>query len=220
MGPKCTYICGREEPGLLVLSTAPAAMSKRAFNRFLHITARTKSGIKSVLVGPPHPVSNIRPVLYDGQLPDRTATNAYSAREVQPPRDAASDPTKFQLDLTLQRLDRFNHNFWLDVRFFFQRFRLVVFTPSVHRLQSNTRFHVAQEKFLQKLRPRLDLAKTPEERGRMEEEHLTQFYRQWSSNERAVQQQYTREWTRAQYSSIWFAAKMTWRSWVARIIGA
>ncbi|PVF99116.1 hypothetical protein CPB86DRAFT_703866, partial [Serendipita vermifera] len=176
-----------------------STMSKRVFSRQLHITATTKSGIKSVLVGPPHPVSNIRPILYDGQLPDQTPTNAYSAREVQPHNETSGDPHKFQLNLTLQRLDRFNHDFWLD---------------------SNTRFHSAQEKFMQKLRPRLDLAKTPEERATMEEEHLTQFYRQWSSNEREVQRQYTREWTRSQYSSIWFAAKMTWRSWVARIIGA
>lgn len=79
-------------------------MSKRASRPF------------SILVGPPHPISNLRPVLYNG-IPDQTKTNAYSPNELRP--NLSLDPTKFQLDLTLQRLDKFNHDFWLNVSILF-----------------------------------------------------------------------------------------------------
>lgn len=76
-------------------------MSKRAISRTLHI-----------LVGPPHPISNLRPVLYNG-LPDQLKSNNYSPHELR--ADIPVDPTKFQLDLTLQRIDKTNHEFWVQV---------------------------------------------------------------------------------------------------------
>jgi hypothetical protein len=67
-----------------------------------------------ILVGPPHPVSNLRPALYNG-LPDQSKSNAYSRNELC--SDIPVDPNKFQLDLTLQRIDKSNHEFWVQVRY-------------------------------------------------------------------------------------------------------
>lgn len=64
-----------------------------------------------MLVGPPDPVSNLRPVLYNG-LPDQTKTNAYSPQEL---RAHPIDPNKFELDLASQRIDKLNHEFWTEV---------------------------------------------------------------------------------------------------------
>jgi hypothetical protein len=86
-----------------------STMSRLPRLRFFHSTYLRKN----ILVGPPDPVSNLRPVLYDG-LPDQKKTNAYSSREL---RAHPMDPHKFELDLASQRLDKFNQEFWTNVRF-------------------------------------------------------------------------------------------------------
>ena len=72
----------------------------------------TAAAARNKLVGPPHPVSNLRPVLYDG-LPDQAQSTNYSPRELR--SHIPVDGTKFQLDLSMQRIDKFNHDFWADV---------------------------------------------------------------------------------------------------------
>jgi apoptogenic protein 1 len=67
-----------------------------------------------ILVGPPHPVSNLRPVLYNG-LPHHSKSNAYSPHELRD--ELPVDSHKFQLDLTLQRIDKYNHEFWVQVHY-------------------------------------------------------------------------------------------------------
>jgi len=88
-------------------------MSKRTILlRFLHTTIPQNQ----ILVGPPHPVSNLRPVLYNGIAHDddhAKPINAYSPNELQ--SHIPIDPDKFQLDLTLKALDKFNHDFWVEV---------------------------------------------------------------------------------------------------------
>ncbi|CCA70977.1 hypothetical protein PIIN_04910 [Serendipita indica DSM 11827] len=186
-------LSGRTLPlGLVSVSAASlgSTMSKLKTIRRLHTSLITRN----TLVGPPHPVSNLRPVLYNG-LPDQTQTNNYSPRELR--SHVPVDGTKFQLELSMQRIDKFNHEFWAD---------------------SNKRFYETKDAFLRARQPRLDLAKTPEERSQMEEEHLAEFYRFWVLSERDTQRQYTSEWLRAQYGSIWTAARFVWQGWMQRLL--
>jgi hypothetical protein len=77
----------------------------------------------STLVGPPHPISNLRPVIYPSPSPRSTDASGsspslnhpYSLREFA---GNAADTDEFDLHFRLQRaaLDKFNHDFWADVR--------------------------------------------------------------------------------------------------------
>ena len=70
-------------------------------------------------VGPPDPVSNIRPVLYDDLGPTslESPPHPYSLDEFG--RD--SDTLEYQWKLQRQQLDAFNDAFWRDVRFSHRR---------------------------------------------------------------------------------------------------
>jgi Apoptogenic protein 1 len=81
--------------------------------RLLHSSVPTAN-----YVGPPDPVSNIRPVLYN-DLSSRTAESPqqhpYSLDEF---RNDSEDTLEYQWKLQRQQLDAFNDAFWRDVRFF------------------------------------------------------------------------------------------------------
>lgn len=65
------------------------------------------------LVGPPHPISHIRPILYDtASRPPTDQTHPYSLSEFT---DGTEDSLELQLRIEQQRLYLFNHEFWLDV---------------------------------------------------------------------------------------------------------
>jgi apoptogenic protein 1 len=65
------------------------------------------------LVGPPHPVSNIRSVLFRGQSsPSSPTTHPYSLAEFG---ETDEDSTDLQWRIERERLNAFNHAFWLDV---------------------------------------------------------------------------------------------------------
>jgi Apoptogenic protein 1 len=70
-------------------------------------------------VGPPDPVSNIRPVLYHDLDPTSVESprHPYSLDEFR--RD--SDTLEYQWKLQRQQLDAFNDAFWRDVRFSHRR---------------------------------------------------------------------------------------------------
>lgn len=70
-------------------------------------------------VGPPDPVSNIRPVLYHDLDPTSVESprHPYSLDEFR--RD--SDTLEYQWKLQRQQLDAFNDAFWRDVRFLHRR---------------------------------------------------------------------------------------------------
>ena len=65
-------------------------------------------------VGPPDPVSNIRPVLYD----DPSVTNAEPLRHPYALDEFRDDSytLEYQWKLHRQQLDAFNDSFWRDVR--------------------------------------------------------------------------------------------------------
>lgn len=62
-------------------------------------------------VGPPDPVSNLRPVVYDDALPPAPdARHPYSLDEF------SGDVREYQWKMQRQELDAYNQAFWTDVR--------------------------------------------------------------------------------------------------------
>lgn len=74
-------------------------------NRLFSSSARASN-----LVGPSHPLSNLRPVIYDDALPKPSPKpgHPYSLSEFRGVRD-------YQWKLQRQQLDSFNHVFWAEV---------------------------------------------------------------------------------------------------------
>lgn len=79
---------------------------RRLFSiRSLHITP-----VACHLVGPPDPVSNLRPVIYDDALPPPPdPRHPYSLKEF------TGDIREYQWKMQRQELDAYNQAFWLDV---------------------------------------------------------------------------------------------------------
>ncbi|KAI0636925.1 hypothetical protein C8Q77DRAFT_1154813 [Trametes polyzona] len=97
-------------------------------------TARTPSSIRYFhaslsrrhLVGPPDPISHLRPVIYDDAPPPAAprVRHPYSLKEF------TGNTREYQWKMQRQELDAFNHAFWLD---------------------SNSRFYAAKDAVLQSL---------------------------------------------------------------------
>lgn len=69
------------------------------------------SCIRRDLIGPPDPVSNLRPVIYDDAPPTAPPTShPYSLKEF------TGDTREYQWKVQRQEVDAMNHNFWTDVR--------------------------------------------------------------------------------------------------------
>ena len=90
------------------LRRRPTSLVLRPLRHF-HSSVRT-----SDYVGPPDPVSNIRPVLYD----DPSVTNAEPLRHPYALDEFRDDSytLEYQWKLHRQQLDAFNDAFWRDVR--------------------------------------------------------------------------------------------------------
>jgi hypothetical protein len=88
----------------------PTSLALRRL-RLLHSSAPTAN-----YVGPPDPVSNIRPVLYN-DLSSTTAESPQHPYSLDEFRND-SDTLEYQWKLQRQQLDVFNDAFWRDVRFF------------------------------------------------------------------------------------------------------
>ncbi|KZT26373.1 hypothetical protein NEOLEDRAFT_1155868 [Neolentinus lepideus HHB14362 ss-1] len=156
--------------------------------RLLHTTAPSKD-----LVGPPDPVSNLRPVYYDDPLPVRW--HPYSLEEFSDPEVENAGPSvqdlELQYKLLRQQLDAFNHAFWTD---------------------SNLRFESAKSMILQSL----PSSSTPQDRDIA----LAHFYQQWLNQESARQQQYTAEFRRRSWDGLVLAARVEYAKLKARLSGA
>ena len=95
----------------------PATTVLRATTRLrqFHTTACAK-----YLVGPPDPISNIRPAIYHQE--DPSASTSYGDK-VQHPYSLkeftqAESVHDYQLNLQKTQLDAFDHAFWVNVRTF------------------------------------------------------------------------------------------------------
>ncbi|KAF8580878.1 hypothetical protein K439DRAFT_265203 [Ramaria rubella] len=120
------------------------------------------------LVGPPDPVSNIRPILFEGQAPSQgNQRHPYSLTEF-----GARDEDNIDLQWRFEReqLNAFNHAFWRD---------------------SNTRFMIGKQYVIQQFQGRED-AHTVKDK----EKALSEFYSRWSIQETTRQAKYTAEWNR------------------------
>jgi apoptogenic protein 1 len=185
---------------MLVLLRRPAS-SKLRSRRLFHSSLRA-----SDYVGPPDPVSNIRPVLYD----DPASTNADSATaplrhpySLDEFRDDA-DTLEYQWKLQRQQLDAFNNAFWRDVRL--SHFQLA---PSFNSIQTNTRFEAAKDALMSGLPPHA----TAEQR----EERLSEFYKNWVLQEARWQKEFDSEWRRRSMQEIKLAARVSYHRLKARI---
>jgi len=144
--------------------------------RLFHSSVRA-----SDYVGPPDPVSNIRPVLYDdsgstsAKLPLR---HPYALDEF---RDE-SHSVEYQWKLQRQQLDAFNDAFWRD---------------------TNSRFEAAKAAAVSGLPPHA----TAEQR----EERLSEFYKNWVLQEATRQEEYNSEWRRRSLQEIKLAARVSYK---------
>ncbi|EPQ58277.1 hypothetical protein GLOTRDRAFT_72537 [Gloeophyllum trabeum ATCC 11539] len=173
--------------------SAPLARCSR---RHIHCSASARD-----LVGPPDPVSNLRPVYYDDPLPAPEAKprprlrHPYSLREFSDPDVSTAEPSihdlELQYKLLRQQTDAFNHAFWTD---------------------SNLRFESAKATILQSL----PSSSTPTDRDTA----LTHFYQQWLNQESARQEEYTAEWRRRNWDGIVLAARLEYAKLKAKFSGA
>jgi hypothetical protein len=148
-------------------------------------------------VGPPDPVSNIRPVLYHdlGPTSVESPQHPYSLDEFR----QDSDTLEYQWKLQRQQLDAFNDAFWRDVRFSRRRAHMLY----NHPIQTNTRFDAAKAAAMSDFPPHV----TAEQR----EERLGEFYKKWVLQEAARQEEYNSEWRRRSMQEIKLAARVSYQ---------
>lgn len=114
---------------------------RRYLKADLRCFLRTTS-VAHKLIGPPDPISNLRPVIYDEDVPaalaqavkteagvedggKRTKEETYMLPAVQIPKTSPThpylldefdgDPVDYQWRTERKRIDAFNHTFWTDV---------------------------------------------------------------------------------------------------------
>ena len=90
---------------MLALIPPLAAQAPRTLRALSTIVARHN------LVGPPDPISNLRPVIYDDALPPSVEglPHPYSLAEFR------GDVREYQWKIHRQHLDAWNHAFWTEV---------------------------------------------------------------------------------------------------------
>ena len=84
--------------------------SRRAFH--VKPTSRRRE-----LIGPPDPISHLRPVVYDEPdvfIQPKQLPHPYSLSEFDS-AEGPSEELELQYKLQRQQLDAFSHQFWLDV---------------------------------------------------------------------------------------------------------
>ncbi|KAF5377076.1 hypothetical protein D9757_007736 [Collybiopsis confluens] len=134
------------------------------------------------LVGPPHPISHLRPIIYDDAPPPpkpATLSHPYSLQEFHPEPASNSNAYEMQWKLQRQQLDDVSQNFWLD---------------------SNTRFEAAKDAVL---------AGLPESATPLDKENaLSEFYRQWLMRESERIDEYAELWRARNWTTILLAARV------------
>jgi len=161
---------------MLGLRRPPASVLRPL--RFFHSSFPTAN-----YVGPPDPVSNIRPVFYHDLDPTSVESprHPYSLDEFHELRHD-SDTLEYQWKLQRQQLDAFNDAFWRD---------------------ANTRFDAAKAAVVSGFPPNA----TAEQR----EERLGEFYKHWVLQEAARQEEYNSEWRRRSMQEIKLAARVSFQ---------
>jgi len=142
-------------------------------------------------IGPPHPISNIRPVIYDDtHHPPQSSTHPYSLQEFRHARRTHDLLVDYELRWKLhkQQLDAFNHAFWTD---------------------SNSRFDAGKNAALSAL---------PDTATDLDRERaLTAFYQHWLQQEHTTMNAYTDEWRRRNFQEIILAARVHYHRLLSRL---
>jgi hypothetical protein len=165
--------------------------------RLLHSSSRASN-----LIGPPDPLSNLRPVLYTDLPPSSQPRprHPYSLSEFT----GGTQDHNLQWRLQRQALDAFNHNYWTDVGLLLKKSDSKC---SFH--QSNTRFEEAKQSVLSCL---------PESSTPLAREHaLSEFYRKWVMQESRRGEVYNAEWRKRNFEEIVSAMRVEWRNLQDRI---
>ena len=160
-------------------------------------------------VAPPHPISHMRPIIYDDSIAASTPTSLrhpYSLSEFNATSLDNLGDYEFQYKLQRQYLDAFHHNFWLDVCIS----RLTFLLKSSHAgWQSNSRFNAGKTAILESLPP----SATP----RDGEIALSEFYKQWLIQEAQRTDRYTKEWRSRNISLIVLAVRLKYQKMWSRL---
>ncbi|KAF8892546.1 hypothetical protein BD779DRAFT_1670236 [Infundibulicybe gibba] len=161
--------------------------------RSLHITSR-----RSHLVGPPDPISHIRPIVYtDYATPSSSSVvparirHPYSLTEFDDSEHTVHSSTnthELQFRLQRQQLDAYHHDFWLN---------------------SNTRFEAAKAAILAALPP----GSTPLDK----EQTLSQFYTQWYMQEAPRTDAYTTEWRKRNWALVALEMRVQYQRAVVKL---
>jgi hypothetical protein len=161
----------------------------RVLSRSLHVSSASRH-----LVGPNHPVSNLRPIIYTDTLTpptshsqERHVNHPYSLHEFT---DVPQNHTlELQYKLAREHLDAFNHHYWTD---------------------SNTRFEAAKQSVLTSLPE----SASPETR----ENALSEFYKKWVMQEKTRQNEYSDEWRKRNWDTILLAARVEYQRFKQRLL--
>jgi len=139
------------------------------------------------LVGPPHPMSNLRPIIY--AQPTGTSTeHPYSLGEFT----GQVKDVDFQFRLARERQDAMNHTFWTG---------------------SNARFFAGKQAAIDTvLSAPVTSSLSAEEKQHMVDDAVNAFYARWLRDESPAQRRYYTEWSR----SNWTTLSLAFRSAVSR----
>ncbi|KAE9409698.1 hypothetical protein BT96DRAFT_1012636 [Gymnopus androsaceus JB14] len=156
----------------------PSSRCLRHSIRLVHASVPTQRH----LVGPPDPISHLRPVIYDdvpAPTPPTILYHPYSLREFDPEPARNVNAYEMQWKLQRQQIDDMSQNFWLD---------------------SNARFEAAKEAVLASL----PASATPFDK----ENALSEFYKQWLLQESERVDEYARLWRARNWANIVLAARV------------
>ncbi|KAF9533019.1 hypothetical protein CPB83DRAFT_806762 [Crepidotus variabilis] len=167
-------------------SSSQAKLINGAFTRLLHVSTRRQD-----FVAPPHPISHMRPILYDdppSQSPAPYLRHPYSLSEFKEENKNAGNDCEFQFQVQRQQLDALHQGFWLD---------------------SNSRFYAAKEEVLRSL---------PESATALDKEvALSTFFSQWSMQEKSRTEDYTKEWRRRNFELIKIGTRVELQNFTRRV---
>jgi len=141
-------------------------------------------------VGPPDPISHIRPAVYHQEDPSSSTSygdkvqHPYSLKEFTQVESAQD----YQVNLQKTQLDAFDHAFWAD---------------------NNYRFEAAKAAVLDAL---------PESATTQDKEFvLSNFYRDWLSQEGARLEVYNETWRRRALNNLLLDARTQWAKFLSKM---
>ncbi|KAF8744756.1 hypothetical protein RHS02_01955, partial [Rhizoctonia solani] len=172
-------------------------------------SVRTKSsplevGSTEAFVGPPDPISNIRPILRANltelglQRAHPYSLSEFSRQEVIGYSASA---------LHERHIEAFNHSFWTDVGHLGAWINVNQLNYDL--LQVNTRFNAARQKILDS-HPPVGLGKDAAARDTALEADLATFYRSWLAEEDARFRAYILRYYVEQIRGIWLVFRSYW----------